>query len=63
VPTSGVVGRVVGVEQAAVLVLGVLRQVAVRLIVICTLVPIRRARVKMLMPAARLQVAKVWRMS
>jgi hypothetical protein len=55
---------VVRVQQATVPILGVLRQVGpyVRSI-ICTLVPIRRASVKMLMPAARLHVANVWRMS
>jgi hypothetical protein len=62
VPT-GAVSAVVRIEQAAVLILGVLRQMAVRASIICTLGPIRRERVKMLIPAARLHVANVWRMS
>jgi hypothetical protein len=54
VPTAGVTSGVVRIEQAAVLVLGVLGEVAVLFPIICTLVPIRRTRVKMLMPAVRL---------
>ena len=54
---------VVGVQAVAVLVLGIARQMPVGGIDHLDARAIRRARVKMLIPAARLQVAKVCRMS
>jgi hypothetical protein len=53
------VGVVLGVQQPTVLILGILRQMAVRRVDICSAHPIRRDSVKMLIPAARLLVANV----
>jgi hypothetical protein len=61
--TTAVVRGVAGIQQAAVRVLGVVRQMAYVASIIFTLVPIRRDRVKMPIPAARLHVANVWRTS